>query len=254
MSKFGEIVKRELTGWKPWHIIWMVVANLVIIGVSIYMRDPAESTLDTVLNIVAAVTGVICVILCGLGKVSNYFFGTINVVLYVFIAFKAKYYGDVMLNGLYYFPTNIIGWVLWEKNVNKGENTVAKKRMKWWQDLIWGVVSVGAVFAYSFILKLLGGNLPLVDSMSTVFSVVAQILMIRRFAEQWIIWIIVDAVSVIMWVVAYANGEGSIAMLLMWSVYLGNAIIMFIKWMKESRNNKITEEKIAEEKSAVDTE
>jgi len=235
MASLKSIIKRELTGWKPWHIIWMVVANAVIIGVSIYMRDPEASVWATVIDIVAAVTGVICVILCGLGKVSNYFFGTINVILYALVAFKAKYYGDVMLNTLYYLPTNIIGWVLWEKNVNKGENTVVKKRMNWKQDIIWTVVSVAAVFAYSWILRLLGGNLPIVDSMSTVFSVIAQILMIRRYAEQWVIWIVVDVVSVIMWVVAFANGEGSIAMLLMWSIYLGNAIIMFIKWMRESK-------------------
>jgi len=82
---------------------------------------------------------------------------------------------------------------------------------------------------------MLGGNLPLVDSMSTVFSVIAQILMIKRFTEQWIIWIIVDAVSVIMWVVALPKEGGSIAVLLMWSVYLINAIIMFVKWYRESK-------------------
>ena len=58
---------------------------------------------------------------------------------------------------------------------------------------------------------------------------------IKRFMEQWIIWIAVDVVSVIMWVVALSTEEGSIAMVLMWSVYLANAIIMFVKWLKESK-------------------
>ena len=72
--------------------------------------------------------------------------------------------------------------------------------------------------------------------MSTVLSVIAQILMIKRFMEQWVIWIVVDVVSVIMWVVALYTEGASIAVLLMWSVYLLNAIIMFIKWLKESKN------------------
>ena len=227
MKKILNLIKRELSGWKIGDAAWMVLANLVIILVSIYQHD-------SLLSIFAALTGVICVILCGLGKVSNYFWGTINVILYAIVAYKAKYYGDVMLNLLYYFPTNIVGWVLWEKNLNKESNCVYKKRMTIKQDVYLSIISIVSVVGYSFILKLLGGNLPLADSMSTVFSVIAQILMIKRYAEQWVIWIVVDVVSVIMWFVALFNEGASIAMLLMWSVYLGNAVIMFIKWMKET--------------------
>ena len=173
-------------------------------------------------------------ILCGMGKVSNYFFGTINVLLYAIVAWNAKYYGDVMLNLFYYFPTNMIGWVAWIKHMDKEKNEVYKKRMTWKQDVMLAFISVVGVLGYSYVLKLLGGNLPMVDSMSTVFSVIAQILMIKRFMEQWIIWIVVDIVSVIMWIAAFFNGGESIAVLIMWSVFLVNAVIMFVKWLKES--------------------
>lgn len=228
----------ELKSWELWQVLWMIIANVIIVGVAVYQGD-------TLLSIMASITGVICVILCGMGKVSNYFFGTINVILYAIVAWKAKYYGDVMLNVLYYFPTNILGWVLWSKNVDKESNTVYKKRMTWQQDIIVGVISVVSVFAYSYILKLLGGNLPIVDSMSTVFSVVAQILMIKRYTEQWVIWIVVDVVSVIMWVAALFTEGASWAVLLMWAVYLGNAIIMFVKWMKDTKEQDKQLEKTA---------
>ncbi len=217
----------KLKKFKSWEIGWMILANAVILGVSIYMGDD-------VLSIIASLTGVMCVILCGLGKVSNYFWGTVNVILYAYVAWKAKYYGDVMLNLLYYLPTNIIGWILWAKNVNSETNEVYKKRMTWKQDIAVVIISIIGIFGYSFILKQLGGNLPLIDSMSTVLSVIAQILMIKRFAEQWVIWILVDVVSVIMWVVALFGEGQSIAVLLMWSVYLANAVIMYVKWRKET--------------------
>ena len=228
MNNIKQAIKRELTGWKMWQVVWLVFTNIVILGVSI-------SQGDTWIGIAASVTGVFCVVLCGMGRVSNYFFGTINVILYAYIAWKAKYYGDVMLNLAYYFPTNILGWVLWNKNINKETNAVYTKRMTIKQDVLLAIISVVSVYGYAYILKMLGGNLPLVDSMSTVFSVIAQILMIKRFTEQWIIWIIVDAVSVIMWVVALPKEGGSIAVLLMWSVYLINAIIMFVKGYRESK-------------------
>lgn len=228
MEKLIGALKRDFFGWKKWQILWIVFANVMILGVSLYLGD-------TVIGILASLTGVTCVILCGMGKVSNYFFGTINVLLYAIVAWNAKYYGDVMLNLLYYFPTNIIGWVAWIKHMDKEKNEVYKKRMTWKQDVILTFISVVGVLGYSYVLKLLGGNLPMVDSMSTVFSVIAQILMIKRFMEQWIIWIIVDIVSVIMWIAAFFNGGESIAVLIMWSVFLVNAVIMFVKWLKESK-------------------
>lgn len=227
MEKLIGALKRDFLGWKKWQILWIVFANVMILGVSLYLGD-------TVIGILASLTGVTCVILCGMGKVSNYFFGTINVLLYAIVAWNAKYYGDVMLNLFYYFPTNMIGWVAWIKHMDKEKNEVYKKRMTWKQDVMLAFISVVGVLGYSYVLKLLGGNLPMVDSMSTVFSVIAQILMIKRFMEQWIIWIIVDIVSVIMWIAAFFNGGESIAVLIMWSVFLVNAVIMFVKWLKES--------------------
>ena len=231
MNKLSETIKKELSGWKKWQIFWMIFANAIILGISIYQKD-------TWLGIAASITGVICVILCGMGKVSNYFFGTINVILYAIVAWKAKYYGDVMLNLLYYFPTNIIGWISWKKHIDSKRNVVYKRRMTWKQDVLLVLVSVVGIFGYGFVLKLLGGNLPIVDSMSTVLSVIAQVLMIKRFMEQWVIWIIVDAVSVIMWIAALFTEGASVAVLLMWSVFLANAIIMFVKWLKESKEQK----------------
>lgn len=232
MEQIYNVIKREFTGWKKWQIFWMIFANVTILGVSISLGD-------TPLSIVASLTGVVCVILCGMGKVSNYFFGTINVVLYAIVAWSAKYYGDVMLNILYYFPTNIIGWIAWAKHLDRQKNEVYKKRMTIKQDILLGIISVVSVLGYSYILKLLGGNLPIIDSMSTVFSVIAQILMIKRFTEQWVIWIIVDVVSVIMWIAAFFTEGQSVAVLMMWSVYLANAIIMFIKWQKESKQEAV---------------
>lgn len=228
MKSLKKIIKQELTGWKKWQVLWLAFAIITILGVSIQQGD-------TWIGILASLTGVICVVLCGMGRVSNYLYGTINVILYAYIAWKAKYYGDVMLNLLYYLPTNFIGWAAWNKHINAETNVVYKKRMTIKQDILLAIISIVSVAGYAYILRLLGGNLPIVDSMSTVFSVIAQILMIKRFMEQWVIWIVVDVVSVIMWIAALSTEGASIAVLLMWAVYLANAVIMFVKWYRESR-------------------
>ena len=56
-----------------------------------------------------------------------------------------------------------------------------------------------------------------------------------KVMEQWVLWIVVDVVTVIMWAVHFAQGGETIATLAMWAVYLVNAVIMFIRWYKESK-------------------
>ena len=220
--------KSELTGWKPFDVAWLAIATAVILGVSLYWKD-------NWIGITSALTGVWCVILTGKGKRSSFLFGVINVAFYAYIAYQSKYYGEVMLNLIYYFPMNFVGWFAWKKHMNAETGEVIKKKMPLKKGmLLYGITAV-AIFLYGLILKAIGGNLPYIDSMSTVVSVVAQILSVWRLTEQWILWIVVDIVTVVMWAVDFANGGESIATLAMWSVYLLNAIFMFIRWNKEAK-------------------
>ena len=232
MSGFKKFFKSEFTGWKPFDVIWLVFATAVILGLSIYWKD-------TWISLGAAVTGVICVILTGKGKRSSFIFGTVNTVLYAIVAMGAKYYGEVMLNLIYYLPLNFVGFVAWKKHMNDESGEVIKERLNLKQSAVIYAITAIAIVIYGYILKRLGGNLPYIDSMSTVISVVAQILCLKRLMEQWVLWIVVDVVTVIMWAINFMNGGESIATLAMWSIYLVNAFIMFFHWYREAKKNAV---------------
>lgn len=235
MECVKEFIKMELKNWHKWELIWLILANAIILGVSVYCGD-------TAIGILTAVTGSICVILVGMGRMSNYIFGTINVVLYAMVAYKATYYGDVMLNLFYYLPTNIMGWFMWKKNINKENGEVIKRKLDLKMEIIIAVISVVGIIVYGYFLEnYTNDKLPYIDSMSTVLSIVAQFLMLKRYMEQWIVWIFVDAVSIFMWVMTFFNGGESVATLLMWGVYFINAVVMFIKWYRESIKTQETE-------------
>lgn len=223
------MLKREFQGWRLWEVAWLVVACAVIMGLSIYWQD-------TVMGIVSATTGVACVICTGKGKLSAYVFGAVNTALYAIIAYHARFYGEVMLNALYYFPLQFYGFYVWSKHMNEETKEVEKRQMSVKGRGILAAIVAVATVAYGFVLQKMGGNLPFVDALSTVVSVVAMIVSIKMYMEQWMLWIVVDVVTVIMWAVAFAQGNDSIATLLMWIVYLGNAFIMYFKWRKEAKN------------------
>lgn len=226
------MLKEELKGWKVWEVTWLFVACAVIMGLSIYWKD-------TALGIISSTTGVACVVCTGKGKLSAYVFGAVNTLLYAIISYQTKYYGEVILNALYYFPMQFYGFYVWKKNMNTETHEVKKRRMPKKSLLKLLVVIVIATGIFGTFLKYLGGNLSYVDALSTVVSVVAMVVSIKMYVEQWLLWIIVDIVTVFMWGVAFVNGSDSIATLLMWIVYLGNAVIMYFKWAREAKANEV---------------
>ena len=84
----------------------------------------------------------------------------------------------------------------------------------------------------------IGGEFTLVDATSTVLSVIATILMLARYTEQWIMWVIVNVVSVVLWVMALmSGGEGAVTLLVMWIAYLFNSIYGYVNWRKMASKN-----------------
>lgn len=228
MQKIHDLLKEECTGWKKWEVIWLLTACAVIFALSVYWRDTAA-------GIVSAVTGVACVVCTGKGKLSSYFFGLINAVLYAWISWNARYYGEVMLNALYYVPMQFWGFFVWSRHMNRETHEVEKRRMTG-RGLLWLTLAVaGGTGLYGILLAMLGGSMPFVDALSTVVSVIAMAISVYMYMEQWLLWVIVDVVTVFMWAVHFAKGGESMATLLMWIVYLGNAVIMLLKWNREAK-------------------
>ena len=105
-----------------------------------------------------------------------------------------------MLNAFYYIPMNFIGFYLWSRHKDEKSGEVEGKALTPKQIVILLAATAVIVIIYWQILTHLGGQLALIDAMSTVFSVIALIMQVARYAEQWLLWIIVNIVSVIMWI------------------------------------------------------
>lgn len=231
LKKIKKFFKNEISGWKKWEVIWLLAACLTITGISIWSGD-------SFLGIISAVTGVISVVCTGKGKLSAYTFGLINSILYAFISYRAKLYGETMLNALYYVPMQFVGFYVWNKHMNEETKEVQKRHM----NAAGKVMLLGAMllttYLYGLLLRYLGDAMPFVDSFTTASSVIAMIISVKMFSEQWWIWVAVDIFSVYMWWCDFSNGSDNMATLLMWVIYLGNAVIMLIKWEKEAAGKK----------------
>lgn len=222
-----------MKNWTKFEISWIILATSIITGLSLYWGD-------NLIGIISALTGVWCVIYTGKGSLLAYIWGLINCFLYGWIALGAGYYGETMLNWIYYVPMQFYGFYIWKKNINPENNEVVKRNMSVKGRILLIVSIFVATIAYGFILKFINGNLPFVDAFTTVSSVIAMIISVHRYSEQWWIWICVNITSVFMYLVDIFNGGNTYATVLMWSVYLVNAVIMLIKWEKEARKKEVS--------------
>ena len=222
-----KILRDEFMNWKKWEILWMVLACAVITGLSIYWQD-------TTMGIISACTGVACVVATGKGKLMAYAFGLVNCVLYAIISYNAGLYGETMLNAVYYVPMQFIGAWIWSKHMDGNTKEVEKWHMSWAGRIVCATGIAVGTWLYGMLLASMGDPMPYLDAFTTVTSVVAMILSVKMLSEQWWIWVIVDVMTVIMWAISFAQGQDNMATLLMWIVYLGNAVVMLVKWEKEA--------------------
>lgn len=220
----------RVAGRRRREIAWLFLTCLVTAGLSAWWGE-------TPLGIVAAVAGIAYVVLNGLGRLSAYAFGLVNVFAYSHMALQASYYGEVALNLLCYLPLLAVGFATWKRNTNEQTGEVEKRSLGSKRTAALLAVSFAATAALGWVLQLLGGALPFADALTTALSVLAMALSVGRYLEQWALWIVVDAVTVGMWAAAFTAGTESLAMLLMWSIYLVNGIVMLARWTREVRSN-----------------
>jgi nicotinamide mononucleotide transporter len=228
-------MRNKVLSLYDWFLIIGVIASNIVYSLLSGDVDPVGS--------IAAIAGVLCVVLVAKGSIWNYLFGLVNVTMYAYISYKTSVYGDAALNALYYLPMQFIGWWQWRKrgaamSESEGKDVQVKaRRFTWRQRAILAAGCTIAVIAGGFLLRYLNDPQPFKDSTTTVLSIVAQALMALAFMEQWVLWIITNIVSVVMWVVFLSKGEPHAAvMVIMWSFYLLNSINGLRVWLRLSRS------------------
>ncbi|MBU0761347.1 MAG: nicotinamide riboside transporter PnuC [Nanoarchaeota archaeon] len=218
---------KYLKDWNLFEKIWL----LTFTAINVYLFFAWS---DTWIGLTASLTGMLCVVLTAKGKISSFYFGLVNILTYSYVAYRSAYYGDVMLNMLYFLPMTFVGIYFWKRNLKKsgGSKTVIVRHFRWDQKVLWFLVSLLAISLYGLFLSYLRGTLPFIDSATTVFSIIATIMLNKRLTDQWFYWIMVDVLSIIMWAYIFISRGADITVLVMWAAFLVNAIYGYYNWRR----------------------
>lgn len=118
----------------------------------------------------------------------------VSVLLYVYLCAKAHLYAETALQ-FYYIGTTIYGWYHWQKGSQK-EDKLPISLMKLQQHAIFILAGFSLTLLSGYLLSTYtNAALPYVDSFTTVFSIMTTILVTRKVLENWLYWIVIDAVG-----------------------------------------------------------
>lgn len=197
---------------------------MLLVQIVVYIVSP-----DSTLGIVAGISGAISVVLCAKQKISFYFIGFVQTVSYLFLAWQNKFYGEVIEN-VFYLVTMIWGIYVWKKHMgtdNDGGRYVEAKRFTALQWVLSVIVTIIATIAMGFFLISIGSAQAYTDAATNILAIFAQLLMVRRYREQWLWWLVIDLLCIKMWIVA--GNASMVAMYIGWTI---NCIYGWVNWTK----------------------
>jgi nicotinamide mononucleotide transporter len=178
------------------------------------------------IEIVAVLLGLANIVLIIRRSVWNFPVAIAMVSLYFVIFRDAKLYSDAGLQ-VFFAIVNLYGW--WSWNRNKAEaGEVVVRRLPAFAYGMCIIASVAAIWGWGgFMGTHTGTSYPYWDASVAMLSVAGQILMARRFVENWHYWIIVNLISIPLYVTKELYLTAGL-----YGVFLVLAIAGLIEWRK----------------------
>ncbi len=181
------------------------------------------------LEIIAAVLVLANIILVAFRSLWNYLFALLAVSVYAYIFFDAKLYSDAGLQ-VFFFAVNLYGWWAWSRNkVESG--TIIVERLTASGMAFWVLGSIIAILGWGTIMaRVTDASYPYWDAAVAMLSVAAQILMTRRYIENWHWWIFVNAISIPLYL-----KKDLLLTAAIYALLLATAIWGLLKWRRAAQ-------------------
>ena len=220
------------------------------------------STLHILLELCAALFGVLSVFYAKKENILVFPTGIISTGIYDYLLSQWNLYGDLIIN-IYYTIMSIYGWYMWSKIIDNQQHHIPISRtdksdkIKALGIFIFTSIFVIVVYRYYNVMpnnlgfnesinyavtKLTSGNLvdfrkgtPYLDTFTTGIFFAAMWLMANKKIENWTLWIAGNIVSIPLY---FVKGYGFTG--IQYSIFLILAIYGYLAWKKNLDNRRQT--------------
>ena len=180
------------------------------------------------LEIVAALLGLINIILIVRRSIWNYPFGLAMVAIsgWLFVQPDVKLYSDAGLQD-FFFVVQLYGWWNWSRAQASAGEVVVLALTPATRAAILGAIGAATIGWGALMHRFTDASLPWWDAFIAMASVAAQLLMARRYLENWILWIAVDLVAI----GVYAT-KGLMLFAILYAAFLILSIMGLAEWRR----------------------
>ena len=161
--------------------------------------------------------------------------GIVMPAIYILIYAKSGFYADMGIN-IYYLLAGIYGWAVWLRRGENGEElpiSHTPRRLIAPLSLL-GIACWGVILF--ILLRYTDSTVAFGDSFTTAASIVALYMLARKYAEQWIVWIVIDVVCCWLYL-----SKGLYPTAILYGLYSLLAIFGYRKWLKLMNKNNENE-------------
>lgn len=214
---------------KSFEFIGLIIIYIILFSSAIVFKDSPAA-------LISAFFGITYTFLAGKGNPYCYLFGLTGSAFYGYISFQNALWGNLILYIAYYIPMQILGFFKWKSHLQKDKNEIIKISLNRKERVVTGLITLAAAFVLIIVLYFMHDTNPVIDGITTVFSIAGMYLTVRRAIEQWYVWMIVNGLSAIMWGTIALNGTKVLSTVIMWSVYFILAVYFCRKWQTQELN------------------
>ncbi|WP_158007199.1 nicotinamide riboside transporter PnuC [Floricoccus tropicus] len=183
------------------------------------------------LGFITGVFTIVNLILIARGKLTNYLWGIGSCVSWLFVAVNNLLVGDIISQS-FHLMMQFVGIYAWEKVMEHASTTeIEPKKLSRKAAILSFVGAIVLYFAMVYISIKAGGNLVWLSSAILPASIIAQFLMTYGYSSQWIFWLTVNIINIIIWSIRLAeSGSSALSMLVLNSMMFINSLYGIYVW------------------------
>ena len=151
-------------------------------------------------ELVGAAAGLACVWLVARASIWNWPVSIVNTTLYFVVFLRARLYGDALLQ-VVFTALGVYGWWSWRFGGARGSELSIRRATR--PEALWGgaLALAGTALAALALAHGTDSPVPIWDASVLVLSLVATFAQAKKILESWWVWILVDVISVPLYVV-----------------------------------------------------
>jgi nicotinamide mononucleotide transporter len=152
--------------------------------------------------------------------------GLASVLAFAVLFWDARLYGAAGLQ-LVYAGTQVYGWWAWRHGGAGGGPLAVTRAPARLLAALLAAAAAAALFLGSALGRFTDAALPMTDASTTAFSLAGQVLLTRKWIENWLVWIVVDLVYVGMYL-----SQSLFLTAALYGAYLGLAVMGWRSWKR----------------------